>query len=355
MLKGLERLAKTLLSVTAALLLWRPGRRQRAATQLRQARRVLLVRIDNRVGEALLMTPLLEALFGTHEVDVLVHQKAVRVLQGHPKVRRIIGLDRRWLALGALAPGLKPLRRERYDAVINCGNWETPSVTHGLISRLCAPGAALVGPAAGWPGTLMDVAVAPRADTASERAQRLHLLTPLGVEPTTLPSLSFRAPNVGPMVAELLKRLAAGSYAVVNPGGRLDYRRVPPEVFAVACRHLSALGKQAVVTWGPGEERLAQALVASAPSAVMAPPTTLDELAALMAGAALTVCNNTGPMHLSVAMRVPTLALFYKMPIERWGYPEAPHHMLDLTAQAGDASAMGAKLQRALTEMIEQR
>jgi ADP-heptose:LPS heptosyltransferase len=63
----------------------------------------------------------------------------------------------------------------------------------------------------------------------------------------------------------------------------------------------------------------------------MAPPTNLDELAALMRAAGLTVTNNTGPMHLSVAVGAPTLGLFLRMDMERWGHAYPPHRMVDLT------------------------
>jgi ADP-heptose:LPS heptosyltransferase len=71
--------------------------------------------------------------------------------------------------------------------------------------------------------------------------------------------------------------------------------------------------------------------VSAAPGAQLAPPTDLDGLAALLAAAGCTVCNNSGPMHLSVAVGAPTLALFLKMDPDRWGYRESPHAVLDLT------------------------
>ena len=346
MLKRLEIIAKTLLAVCAAALFWRPGRRLRAEKRLATARRVLLVRVDNRVGEALLMTPLLDALHGRFEVDVLVHQKMVRVLEGHLQVRRVLGLNRRWLALGALAPGIRPLRAQRYDAVINCANWEVPSVTQALVSRLCAGHGTVVGPSVGIGAALMDVAVDPAAGTTSELTQRLHLLAPLGIDLARAP-LSFRPTKTGAAIESLLQRLRTTPYAVVNPGGRLDWRRVPAEVFAAACRALSARGVMPLVTWGPGETALATSVVQQSPGAQLAPPTTLDELAALMRPAALTVCNNTGPMHLSVAVGTPTVALFLRMPIERWGYPFAPHTMVELSANANLAE-MQQQVTRAL-------
>lgn len=228
------------------------------------------------------------------------------------------------------------MRAERFDLVIDCGNWAEPSVTGLLMSRLIAGNGAVIGPAVGPGRALMDIPVAARADTQNELLQRLHLLSPLGLgsEPRRM---KFRDPGVAPGIGD------RPGWVVVNPGGRLDHRRVPREVFTSVCLALLKKGRTPLVTWGPGEEALASAVVAGAPGAVLAPPTDLDQLGALMRKAGLTICNNTGPMHLSVALEVPTIALFLHMPIERWGHVHAPHQMIDLTSADG-----------ALDQMVEQ-
>ncbi|MBK7859529.1 MAG: glycosyltransferase family 9 protein [Archangiaceae bacterium] len=347
MLKGLENVAKTALAIGATGLLWRPWRQLRAARRLERARRLALVRVDDRVGEALLVTPLVDALAGRYEVDVIVHQRCVRVLEGHPNIRRVHGLDRRLLALGAFAPGVSALRSERYDAVINCANWEVQSVTGALVSRLIAGAGVVVGPAVGAAGLLMDVAVPPLVGTQSEVRQRLRLLAPLGVEAGGA-RLSFRTPRPSQVLEPYLARARATPHAVVNPGGRVDWRRVPSRIFSAACRTLLDQGRVPIVTWGPGEEALAREVVAEAPGSELAPPTSLDDLAALMRACGLTVCNNTGPMHLSVAVGARTVALFLNMPSERWGYAEAPHRVVELAA-ADTIEAMIHQVSEALS------
>jgi ADP-heptose:LPS heptosyltransferase len=127
-----------------------------------------------------------------------------------------------------------------------------------------------------------------------------------------------------------------GDRAVLNPGGRLGERRIPASAFAAAGRALEGAGRRPIVTWGPGERGLAEEIAGACPGAVLAPPTDLDELAALMSACGMTVCNNTGPMHLSVAVGAATLAFFLRIDVERWGHPFAPHRMVDLTPLAGD-------------------
>lgn len=358
--KRLEIFGKLTLALTASALLWRPGRRRARGRALPAPRKVLLVRLDNRVGEALLTTPLLSALKRAHpgaEVHVLAHAKVARALEAHPDADRVLAFDRRRLWLGPLAPGVRALRRAGYDTVVDCANWSVPSVTNALVSRLVAPRAQLVGPAV-WPvGLLHSVPVPARADTRHEATQRLHLLAPLtGGEPEA--PLSFRAPRVPESFRPQLEAAARTPHAVVNPGGRLGWRRIPPEAFAAAARALVESGRTPLVTWGPGEEALARQVVDAAPGAVMAPPTSLDELAALMRAAGLTVCNNTGPMHLSVALGVPTLALFLRMDMERWGHPAPPHRMVDLTPvvdAGGDVAARVADEVRAFARAVAGR
>ena len=336
-LKRLEGLAKRALALLAAALLFRPGRRARAPGQLARARRILLVRIDDRVGEALLLTPLLstlKTLAPPAEVHALVHARCLRVLDGHPALDGLHALDRAALALGPLAPGIRTLRRlGPWDAVVDCGNWEIPAVTSALVSRLVAGPAPVVGPAV-WPtGLLHDVRIEARPDTRSEVAQRLHVLSPLG-EVRPVSRLSFRTPRPRPALGALLAEVRAAPHAVVLPGGRLGWRRIPPGAFAAAARALASEGRRPVVAWGPGEDALARAVVGAVPDAVLAPPTDLDDLAALLAAAGCTVCNNSGPLHLSVAVGAPTLGLFLRMDPGRWGYPGPPHRMVDLTAEA---------------------
>src|SRR5262249_16825748 len=158
-----------------------------------------------------------------------------------------------------------------------------------------------------------------------------QLLSPL-VRIDRLARLTFRPTRPSKAIQPLLSSLRAAPYAVVNPGGRLDWRRVSPSAFAEAANSLSAMGLRPVITWGPGAGGLARAVTDLAPGSILAPATDVDDLAALLDSAALTVCNNTGPMHLSVAVGTPTLALFVKMPPERWGHPYSPHRMVDLTS-----------------------
>lgn len=323
-----------------ALSWWRPGRRARKAL-LSTSKRVVIVRIDNRVGEALLTTPLVQALSKTHEVHLVVHPKCARVLDGLPGLSGLHVFERAWLWRGSRElTALQALARDA--VVVNAAAWVEYSGTPALVSRRIGVDGCVVGPAQGPSTLLMDVAVTARSDTRNEVEQRLHLLSPVLPSPTG--AMCFRTPRSTPSIDELIN--TSGAYAVVNPGGRLGERRVPTPVFSGVTKALAKRGITPIVTWGPGEEALAKEVLAGG-AGVLAPPTSLDELAALMAGARVVVCNNTGPMHLSVAVGAKTVALFWKMPIDQWGHSRSPHVMLDLTNEPG-IEAMVARVDASL-------
>lgn len=101
-------------------------------------------------------------------------------------------------------------------------------------------------------------------------------------------------------------------FAVLNPGAAWPNKRWPPESFAAVAKWIHATYSWTpVILWGPGEEALADAIVAGAGGvAVRAPKTTFNDLLALAKEAKLFVSGDTGPLHLACAMSAPVVALF---------------------------------------------
>ncbi len=144
-----------------ALSWWRPGRRARKAL-LSTSKRVVIVRIDNRVGEALLTTPLVQALSKTHEVHLVVHPKCARVLDGLPGLSGLHVFERAWLWRGSRElTALQALARDA--VVVNAAAWVEYSGTPALVSRRIGVDGCVVGPAQGPSTLLMDVAVTARS------------------------------------------------------------------------------------------------------------------------------------------------------------------------------------------------
>ena len=107
---------------------------------------------------------------------------------------------------------------------------------------------------------------------------------------------------------------AGGSngYIVINPGAAWPNKCWPPDRFGAVAKALrDRTGLHSLVTWGPKERALADAVArASAGAASPAPPTSIADLGALMQSAALVISGDTGPLHIGAAVGAPIVGLF---------------------------------------------
>ena len=271
----------------------------------RRLRRVLVVRTDDRVGNALLTIPLARALANAlpeARVDLLLASKRAIAAEGLPGIS-VIRFDKRARPIAYMA-FLRELRRARYDAVIDAAHWHAFSLTSFLLSLWAASPRWLLGAQRG-PSRLYSAAV-----PLPEREDKTALLQGLGLHPAT-PRLETALGQGAPLVQ--------GRFAALNPGARKADHRWPAERYAEVARELKKR-LRCVVFWGPGEEALARQ-VAQLSGAEVAPPTDLDQLAACLRAAALVITNDTGPMHLAVACGAPVVALFLDADGLRWAHP----------------------------------
>ncbi|HKQ78356.1 MAG TPA: lipopolysaccharide heptosyltransferase I [Blastocatellia bacterium] len=103
-----------------------------------------------------------------------------------------------------------------------------------------------------------------------------------------------------------------GRFAILNPGGGWPTKLWGAESFgAIADRLWEAYSIRSVVTYGPGEEDMAQSVIdhSRANAAVML-ETTLKQFYAVSRGAKLFIGGDTGPMHIAAAARSPIVAIF---------------------------------------------
>jgi heptosyltransferase I len=117
----------------------------------------------------------------------------------------------------------------------------------------------------------------------------------------------------------------ANGFAILNPGGGWPTKLWGAESFAaLADRLWRVYDIRSLVTYGPGEEALAQAVVEySQTNAAIKLDTTLKQFFALAQQARLFVGGDTGPMHLAAAAGAPLVALFGPTSSRRNG-PFAP-------------------------------
>jgi heptosyltransferase II len=283
----------------------------------------LLVVVPNWVGDVVLATPVLAALrahFRAARITYLLRKYVAEIVDGGnwhdtlqfwPSGR---GLRREWQTLGL---GHR-LRAERFDLAL--------LLTNSFRAALLAwqtRAARRVGYVREGRGLLLT--------------DRLRPLKANGefVPSPVLPYYVALAEHVGCPVTDRRVRLgitaeqeAAGTallrhyqlddgrpYALVNPGAAFGAAKCwPPERFAEVCDRLQAEhGLRAVLVGAPGEASLMRAIAGRTHHGAVCcdtPGTTLGSLKVLARGAALLVCNDTGPRHYGSAFNVPTVTIF---------------------------------------------
>ena len=286
-------------------------------------RRLLVVRSDERVGDQLLTTPLLRALAqGLPQAEIhLLAAARQSSLVATPHIRRVIPFEKRtaFRRPWRLFAFLRALRREQYDVVVEAGHWSGFSLTASLLARVAGGKGAVVGHLRGDSARFLSHPVAHDPAIANEVRSKLELLRPLGLLPCGLAPETELGKDPAGWQSLIAWARANSPYAVLNPGARMADRRWSPSAHGAVARGLLARGLKVLVVWGPGEEPIARA-VAEGTGAQLAPATNLAQLATLLRHARICVSNNSGPMHLSVAVGTPTVGVFLREDSRRWGH-----------------------------------
>ncbi|MBI1846237.1 MAG: lipopolysaccharide heptosyltransferase I [Candidatus Rokubacteria bacterium] len=266
----------------------------------------------------------------------VVERREAALLAGHPALDAVVVSDlRRWRrprgprALLETAREIRALRRELRRLTIDVALDLQGLVKSGMLT-LATGAPARIGFQARWCReplsalfTNRRVALPPRAAHAVDEC--LGLLAPLGVPPDRVtfglppnPRAEVRADEI--LAAAGLK--ARRRLVVLNPGAGRDDKRWPPACFRELGERLAAdLAASVLVVWGPGEDSIARDVVEGvrAPGVVLAPPTDLHELIAVLRRASVVVAADTGPLHLAAAVGTPCVGLFGPTPAARNG------------------------------------
>jgi heptosyltransferase-1 len=147
--------------------------------------------------------------------------------------------------------------------------------------------------------------------------RHFSLLTALGIMMDTIPDPVFPLPEaVQEFADEYLRRVNPDGLPVIilHPGTSEfgTIKRWPAPFFGrLADMLLSRYRAIVLVTYGPGEEPRAGAVVNSCGHHLYMPATgSLSQLAGLIRKASLFIAADTGPVHIAAAMKVPVVALF---------------------------------------------
>ena len=272
--------------------------------------KALVVRLSS-IGDVVHTLPALAALHRHGwETGWLVEPPARVLLEDSAVLGQLVGAPRaKAFTWGAAWRTLRELRAARYDVALDFqGLWKSAAwarltgaprvVGWGRRSRREPDSAVLLKEAA------------TRTGHGHVIDKNLELLRALGIE--AVGTREFPLPYSEPAVARVDAGLAGRTeFAVLNPGGGWASKLWPAERFGELARGLAGLGLRSLVSYGPGEEGLAEQVVAaSGGAAERSFPTTLVDFIELARRARLVVAADTGPLHLACAVGTPVVALF---------------------------------------------
>lgn len=148
--------------------------------------------------------------------------------------------------------------------------------------------------------------------------------------PTTAPDYGIRA-LAGTHSASGGKPYVVGLHATSR-----DSKLWPIDRWIWLGRHLSSLDLALLLPWGSEAEHLrAQQIAEAVPHAAVLPRMRLNELASVLAGSRAAIGVDTGLVHLAVALKVPTIALYTDTDPSLTGiYPGAGASAINLGGKA---------------------
>jgi heptosyltransferase-2 len=277
------------------------------------APRQILVVMPTWVGDAVMATPLIEAVHRAAPdaaIDLLIKRPLRGLLEGAPWLRSSV----EWHKSDGLWTLSKRLRTTRYDWGVLLPNSFRPALVLWL-----AGVARRVGYARNGRGLLLT----DRLHFPRRRPFRMvdfygGLGAPLGVPETSGPMRLYVESDARAKADTLFGTAGLGTVQPVvglNPGAKYGSSKLwPASHFAQVGDALAERSAaRVVVLAGPGEDELARDIIGQMRHPAVTFPSSEVDLATLKAVVArleLMVTNDTGPRHIAAALGVPTVTIF---------------------------------------------
>lgn len=292
--------------------------------------KIALVKLSS-LGDVVHALPVAHALrhhFRHVHLTWIVEARELAILNDHPDLDVVVPVDTRlwrrliWAPDGVRQVGQKlsrlteRIRRARFDVAIDLQGLVKSGLLTAYTGAPLRIGFALSHCREPLNALFTTHRVRPTSDAVHVVDQYLSLLEPLGIRSRDAPV--FRLPSDPEAERRVDQYLAEQGVkrqdrlVALNPGAGRPAKRWPPEHFAKLAERLAVeASARVLLLWGPDEERMARAIAGSMTARpLLAPPTTIPELTALLRRASLVVAGDTGPLHLAAALGTPAIGLY---------------------------------------------
>jgi len=278
-------------------------------------KRILIIEV-NWLGDVLFSTPFIRAVRDDNPdgyIACLVHPRTKEILEGSTAINEIVFYDEEGLHKGILGKLrlIRSLRRSHFDTVYILHR----SFTKALIGYLTGAKVRIGYPTKNREKLLTKAVEEPDPGVHSVE----YFLNIAGKKANTIRDLHYEffiKDSDRRYIKDYLFARGISSeekFIALCPGGNWDPKRWPKESFAALADMLARkYSAKIVITGGTKERGLAESIrsMMKCPAIVTCGGTNLKELGAIFERSSLVVANDTGSMHIAVAMGAKVIALF---------------------------------------------
>jgi ADP-heptose:LPS heptosyltransferase len=294
-----------------------------------QAKNILVIQL-RQVGDVLLTTPALKVLrdyYPESHISYLTETGPAVLLQGNPHLDEIIIRDRKWgIIQDAKLAYL--LRRAGYDLVIDffC------NPRSAWLSFLTGAPYRIARYHAGRSWWYTDALVV-QGDNRYAAEDKLEILRAIGIEGELGPPIIHVSDDAKHYIDRFFTREGIQNTVpiiTIDPTSRRQAKRWIPERYVqLADRLVEKYAAKVIFIWGPGERDVIESLVNQGKyQHLLACPTDLMQLAALIAQSHLHIGNCSAPRHIAVAVGTPSLTIMGPTTPEDWTFPSPIHQVV---------------------------
>ncbi len=303
------------------------------------AKKILVIQL-RQVGDVLLTTPAVKTIrahYADSSIWYVTETGPAVLLQGNPHIDHLLTRRRRdgiWQDIQLV----RRLRQEKFDLVIDF---------------FCNPRSAWVSFLTGAPhriavyhgGRAWWYTETPKIETGKGYAaeDKLALLQAIGLQGKLVPPVIHVSDEANLYIEEFFRRINrskrdhSGLLVTIDPTSRRQAKRWIPERYVhLADRLVERYQAMVIFIWGPGEHDMAASLVKQGKyQHLLACPTNLMQLAALIAKSDMHIGNCSAPRHIAAAVGTPSVTVMGPTSPENWTYPSPIHQVV-----RGDVSCL---------------
>ena len=283
--------------------------------QVTGKKKILIVNV-NWIGDVIFSTPFIKTVRNAYPdayTACLLHPRCVDVLKDNPGIDEIVIYDEEGIHKGLFG-------KLRLISYLRKKNFDIAFILHRSFTKALLTFLAGAKERVGYPTKRRGAFLTRLVEIPDEEIHKveyfLNLARACGIPVRDIAYEFFIKDTDRKKIGQFLKESGINypdKLAVLCPGGNWDMKRWPKENFALLADMLiERLGLKVVLSGAKKDIGLTDQIrkMMKNDCAVSCGKTTLKELGALLEHADLVVANDTGPMHLAVAMKARTIALF---------------------------------------------